>query len=360
MKEKIKILIASHKPFKIPKGKYFTPVHAGRDIALSLSKDGKISEPDYQWMLNNTIGDNTGENISSDNRYYSECSVLYWAWKNYNKLGNPDYIGLMHYRRHFIFNEEYFLNTPKNKWENALGFVTELVQDEEYQSKIGLTDENIRTACLNYDIVVSKDSKLELLDGRNLREDYINTISGVKVKDFDLMIDIVKNDYPKYYNEEKINGHSKSLYQMFIMRKDLFFEYCEFLFGVLFKIQSQVDFSDYSVNGRRTLGYLAEDLLSMFVWAGVNKGISEAGKEDLKILKLGVSLIEFPYENIDAVLKKNAPSYLEYLFYKLKSPFLKGAAKQTNKEKYQSIRVQRRLYKKLRSKGGQGGKCVEE
>ena len=47
---------------------------------------------------------------------------------------------------------------------------------------------------------------------------------------------------------------------MFIMRKELFFEYCEFLFGVLFKIEDKMNFEQYSVNGKRTLGYLAEDL----------------------------------------------------------------------------------------------------
>ena len=35
------------------------------------------------------------------NRNINELTALYWAWKNYDKLGNPDYIGLMHYRRQF-------------------------------------------------------------------------------------------------------------------------------------------------------------------------------------------------------------------------------------------------------------------
>lgn len=51
------------------------------------------------------IGDDTGDNISALNDSYNEMTALYWAWKNYDKLGNPDYIGLMHYRRHFVLNE---------------------------------------------------------------------------------------------------------------------------------------------------------------------------------------------------------------------------------------------------------------
>ena len=72
----IKILIVSHKPFKVPEGKYFVPVHAGRSIALERSKDGKIDQQDFQWMLEHTIGDDSGDNISYKNRYYSECSAL--------------------------------------------------------------------------------------------------------------------------------------------------------------------------------------------------------------------------------------------------------------------------------------------
>lgn len=340
----IKILIASHKPFKKPDGEFFQPIHVGREVAQTLSKDGRISNEDYQWLLDNMIGDNSGENISTKNRYYSECSALYWAWKNYDKLDNPDYIGLMHYRRHFIFNNEYYETKQKNKWENALGFIFEMFINDDYIQKIGLNDENIKRACENYDLIVSKDSRLDLIYNRNLREDYISTIPGVKVKDFDRMVDIVCEFYPEYKSvvNEKINGYSKSMYQMFIMKKELFFEYCEFLFDVLFKIENEMNFDEYSTNGKRTLGYLAENLMTMFVWK------KEA--EQMNILKLGVTMVEFPYEEneIQALVKKGCPSYLEYLTMKIKAMFLKSEEKQSCKERYQSIRQQRKLYKKLK------------
>lgn len=348
----IKILIAAHKPFKVPEGKYFVPVHVGRKIATSLSKDGKINEADYQWLLKNAVGDETGENISDRNRFYSECTALYWAWKNYERLGNPEYVGLMHYRRHFIFNDGYFVSKSKNKWENALSFINEDFMDDDYIRNIGLNDENIEHNCKNYDFVVVKDTKLDLIDGRNLREDYANTIPGVKVKDFDLMVDIVKSDYPEYTQvlNEKLDGYAKNPYQMFIMKKEMFFEYCEFLFDVLFKIENKMNFDEYSVNGKRTLGYLAEDLFTFFVWKKEVEGFN--------ILKLGVTQVTFPCEEeeLKNLYKQGCPSYFEYLKTKLKSLVLKGKEKQSNKERYQSIRQQRKIYKKLakRVKNGKG------
>ena len=98
---KIKILVAFHKPYKSLKNNILTPIHVGRDIAFEKSKDGVISKEDYDWLIENCIGDNTGDNISSLNRYFCEMTALYWAWKNYDKLGNPEYIGLMHYRTYF-------------------------------------------------------------------------------------------------------------------------------------------------------------------------------------------------------------------------------------------------------------------
>ncbi len=41
--------------------------------------------------------DDTGKNISGKNPYFCELTGLYWAVNNLD----ADYIGLVHYRRHF-------------------------------------------------------------------------------------------------------------------------------------------------------------------------------------------------------------------------------------------------------------------
>lgn len=270
-KENIKILIALHKPALLPKGKYFLPVHVGRDIAQQKSKDGIIKKKDLSWLLQNTVGDNTGDNISSLNRYYNECSALYWAWKNYDKIGNPDYIGLNHYRRYFCFNDGYFDSYHQSDYEKGLCFIPENRLTSKVCHKVGLTDKSIEKVCKNAEIIVTRDARLDIAyqsKKTNLRGDYETSLSGCKVKDFDLMINIVLKKYPQYTDviNKKINGYEKSLYQLIIMKREIFFEYCSFLFAVLEEINNKVDFSDYTINGQRTLGYLAEILLSIYIW----------------------------------------------------------------------------------------------
>ncbi len=341
---KVKVLLVSHKPFKIPKGEVFVPIHAGRSVAMEKSKDGKIDAQDYQWMIEHTIGDDTGENISDKNRYFSECSALYWAWKNYDKLGNPEYIGLMHYRRYFVFNDEYFNSKLNDNWHRALSYISDEFMNEDYLRKIGLNDENILKACENYDFVVVKDTQFDLVDGNNVRDNYEKTIPGAKVKDFDKMFKVMTNLYPEYKSvvEKGIQGNKASLYQMFIMPKKIFFEYCEFLFSILFEIEKQINLDEYTINGKRTLGYLAERILTAFVWKKQDEGAN--------ILKLGVSVLDFPFEDKDIkkIISKGYPSYFEYLFLKLKSYFLNGYKLQKNKEERKIVHHKRRDYRKLK------------
>ena len=68
MNNKCKILLVTHKPCKIPESEYIVPIHAGRAVALEKSKDGSINQEDLDWLIENTIGDNTGDNISAKNR----------------------------------------------------------------------------------------------------------------------------------------------------------------------------------------------------------------------------------------------------------------------------------------------------
>ena len=79
--ENIKVIVATHKKYQMPKDEMYIPVQVGAEGKDDLG---------YQ-------KDNEGENISLKNPFYCELTGLYWAWKNLN----ADYVGLCHYRRYF-------------------------------------------------------------------------------------------------------------------------------------------------------------------------------------------------------------------------------------------------------------------
>ena len=87
MEKNIKMIVATHKKYEMPKDLMYVPLQVGAD--------GKEKITDYEQ-------DNIGDNISSKNPYFCELTGLYWAWKNLD----ADYIGLSHYRRHFSLSKK--------------------------------------------------------------------------------------------------------------------------------------------------------------------------------------------------------------------------------------------------------------
>ena len=75
----VKILLSYYKPATLIKSDILTPIHTGRAICNEVDKDGRNGEErNTQWLLDNMIGDDTGENISKKKPYVcrAECSIL--------------------------------------------------------------------------------------------------------------------------------------------------------------------------------------------------------------------------------------------------------------------------------------------
>jgi len=107
-------------------------------------------------------GDDTGDNISHKNRYYSELTGLYWVWKN----TNAKIVGSCHYRRYFTLANEPFLYRAKR----FLYFFIGLHQKRHgliYTSNIGfwekkiITSDEINSLLSNYDAIFPERRKLK-------------------------------------------------------------------------------------------------------------------------------------------------------------------------------------------------------
>jgi len=190
-------------------------------------------------------GDNTGLNISSRNRYWSEITALYWAWKN---MGRSDYVGLCSYRRYFNFNSR--SKAPVH------------VIAREQAEKVAAIDLSIISKIFkNYDIIVPEPYTYAHSIRRVCSMNYVDS-------DFDLLEQLVHEMSPEYddayrhvfYGTNKMIGHN-----MFIMPWDRFQHYCTWVFGILLRLEQMIDPSKYPTAQVRVFGYMHEILLGVYI-----------------------------------------------------------------------------------------------
>lgn len=237
---KIKIYVAHHKESKVIKNEFIIPIQVGAEIGKN---DLKM------------LKDNTGDNISGKNELYCELTAQYWAWKNDN---DADYLGFMHYRRYFIFSQESFLNEK--------GIIKEYDEiNNDYIKECGLEKEKIKNIVSGVDIILPSIEKV-LPEGLNIFEHYCIYPEQHK-EDYELMLQVIKEKFPEYYKTalEYSKSHTGYFCNMFIMKKEYFIKYSEWLFTILEEMEKRKDFSLYSVSEYRVLAYLAERLLGIFV-----------------------------------------------------------------------------------------------
>ena len=327
MSKSIKILVGYHKPSYLFKDEMFTPVHAGRAVSGVVAKDGTLNDKEAGWLLDNTVGDNSGDNISTKNREYCECTALYWAWKNYKELGDPDYIGFMQYRRQFILKEGLFEGKELDEYERAYATRKMLYPCKDYEQFLGIDKENLSRVLDTCGGIYTNPCDLSLVNITNLRDDYGIKIPGVNVDDFDLMMDVVTKMYPDMADFIRARAAQplKSCFQMWVLPKKIFFEYMEFLFSVLFECEKHVDVTAYSVNGKRTMGYLAELLCDFYM---------NFYKEKYNLKGADVCLIErnIPQEELSpSMLTSYRMKYLKYKIAYLLMPEVKPLRDLKNK-----------------------------
>lgn len=215
-----KILVATHKQYNFPKNDLYIPIHVGK----------VLSKRDFGYL-----GDESGESISTKNRNFCELTALYWAWKNdyFNKY---NYCGLVHYRRYF---------------EGDLTF-------EKFNI---LSSEKINDLMITYDLLLPKKRKYYI---ETIENHYCNAHNR---SDLVIIRKIIQEKYPNFTDSFDLLMKKRELYlfNMFVMKKELFEEYMEWLFDILFELENRVDISSYDNYQSRIFGFISERLFNVWI-----------------------------------------------------------------------------------------------
>lgn len=204
------------------------------------------------------LGDDTGENISEKRMSYCELTVHYWAWKNVK----ADYYGICHYRRYIGFANG---KLPVSNLEYNNGCVNEEFIDKRSIDRHGLNEKTMRAEIEKYDVIAIDPIQLNGNNNYNVMScspDYHN------MEDVDLVIDIIEKKYPHMIKAvEKYMRHTdySYLYNCWILKKEIFEAYSEWLFGILEEVEKRIDSTHYSQQKFRTPGTLTERLWGIYL-----------------------------------------------------------------------------------------------
>ncbi len=210
------IFAMTHKKFIPPTDKMYVPLHVGREGKTDLGY----------------LCDNTGDNISRKNQYYSELTGMYWVWKNYQ---GSDNVGICHYRR-FLTNDAGRL----------------------------FTEAEIESLLTRYDLITTKTL--------TMRYPYYDGFShNHNLRDLEVALEIIKEMYPDYYDtlDEMVHKRNTWFGNIMICKKTLYNEYCSWLFPIFFEMEKRIDVESYDDYHKRVYGFISEFLL--YVWATVKK-----------------------------------------------------------------------------------------
>ena len=243
MSEDIQLLVSCHKPdIHIPDNPLLRPIQVG--AALNGRIDGMLH-------------DDEGDNISAKNRSYCELTAQYWAWKHLD----ADYYGFMHYRRYFNFSDTTY---PIHHEPFIFGDVVFDRNDDETLSRIGFEEERMREVITAHDFIAPEP--IATPDSSNVYDQYRESV-GHHIEDLDTVLAVIKARYPEIWPSAQRYLAQDRLYvcNMFVMRKDLFRAYSEWLFDILSAHERLSNDYRYSLVGRRVSGYLGERLCGIYL-----------------------------------------------------------------------------------------------
>ena len=222
----MKIYIATHKLITtLPQEKCYVPLEVGADI-----------NPPLPYLK-----DNTGDNISSKNRNFCELTGHYWIWKN----SDEDIVGVEHYRRYFVTNT---------------GYIIKLLTGHNIRF---LSEKQIRKDLSTHDAIVSTKGHSPKVLG-NLIEAYAGSHHKKDIIETRKIIGVLFPEYAKTFDDV----FSQLVFypaNMIICKKEIFDNYCSWLFPILFELEKRIDISNYTDYQKRVFGFIAERIFRVWL-----------------------------------------------------------------------------------------------
>ncbi len=166
------------------------------------------------------VMDCTGENISEKNRQFCELTGLYWIWKN----AGEDYVGLVHYRRHFLLPDNWLERMESNR----------------------------------VDVILP----VPLYVAPSIAENYKERHTA---SDWEYLMKYFETKLSEEYEtaREFFNGNLYSPCNMFIAHKGVLNELCEWMFPILFAVAEHGGEKEDAYQNRYP-GFVSERLITYF------------------------------------------------------------------------------------------------
>ncbi len=254
MNPKVTIIIAAHKQYTMPSDPMYLPLHVGAE--------GKELDLGYQ-------KDNTGNHISQKNGAFCELTGGYWLWQNVR----ADYKGLVHYRRHFAGAIR-----DKNPFEQILSY-------GELSAMIP-----------KYSVFVPKKRKyyIESLYSHYAHTHYASHLDETRK--------IIAEQCPSYLAsyDKTVNRSYGYMFNMMIMRSDLYDAYYQWLFAILSELEKRIDAQNQELSAfqGRFYGRVSEIIFNVWLEQQITEG---------RILKREIKELPYIYtEKIDWPRKINS------------------------------------------------------
>ena len=269
----VKIVVTTHKEYRMPDDPMYIPMQVG--AAIEKDENGDPLDLGY-------LKDSTGDNISDRNALYCELTGLYWAWKHMD----ADYLGLVHYRRHF----------GSLKKINSKDPFDHVIKMDELGPMLG-----------QHLVFVPKKRHYVI---ESLYSHYAHTHYVVHLYE---TRGIIARRCPEYLEtyDHVMKHYSGHMFNMMIMERSLMNEYCSWLFMILSELDQRVNISGLSFYQGRYCGRVGEIIFN--VWLDYQVQSGRIRKDQVK---------ELPYIYIEPVdYGKKTSSFLKAKFFHKKYEF---------------------------------------